>query len=67
MNYAKAEEIYKSLLDNCKIYSNQFVINLLNNYALCLFYQSKFLKAAQISSKIIFEYDNKNKRGYLML
>ena len=67
MNYEKAEEIYKSLYESCKNYSNQFVINLLNNCALCLYHQRKFEEAAQIASKIIFEYDNKNKRAYLML
>ena len=34
---------------------------------MCLFHQRKFLKAAQIASKIIFEYYNKNKRAYFML
>ncbi len=65
MNYNKAEKLYKSIYDNCSNYSNQFLMNLLNNYALCLYHQRKFEEATQIATKIILEYDNKNKRAYL--
>ena len=65
MNYSKAEILYKSIYDNCSNYSNQFSMNLLNNYALCLYHQRKFEEATQIATKIILEYDNKNKRAYL--
>lgn len=67
MNYAKAEEKYKSIYENCTNYSNQFIINLLNNYSLCLYHQRKFEEATKIASTIILEYDNKNKRAYLTL
>ena len=65
MNYSKAEILYKSIYDNCSNYSNQFSMNLLNNYALCLYHLRKFEEATQIATKIILEYDNKNKRAYL--
>ena len=67
MNYNKAEILYKSIYDNCSNYSNQFSMNLLNNYALCLYHQRKFEEATQIATKIILEYDNKNKRAYLTM
>ena len=67
MNYSKAEILYKSIYDNCSNYSNQFLMNLLNNYALCLYHQRKFEEATQIATKIILEYDNKNKRAYLTI
>ena len=65
MNYSQAEKIYKIIYENCSNYSNQFLINLLNNYALCLYHQRKFEEATEIATKIILEYDNKNKRAYL--
>jgi len=67
MNYIKAEKQYKLIYENCSNYSNQFLINLLNNYALCLYHQRKYEEATQIASKIILEYDNKNKRAYLTI
>ena len=67
MNFNKAEMQYKLIYDNCSNYSNQFLINLLNNYSLCLYHQRKFEEATQIASKIILEYDNKNKRAYLTI
>ena len=67
MNYVLAEKQYKLIYENCSNYSNQFLINLLNNYALCLYHQRKYEEATQIASKIILEYDNKNKRAYLTI
>ena len=67
MNYSQAEKIYKLIYENCSNYSNQFLINLLNNYALCLYHQRKFEEATEIATKIILEYDNKNKRAYLTI
>ena len=67
MNYNKAEKIYKLIYENCSNYSNQFLMNLLNNYALCLYHQRKFEEATEIATKIILEYDNKNKRAYLTI
>jgi len=42
-------------------------MNLLNNYSICLYNQRKFEESAEIATKIILEYDNKNKRAYLTL
>ena len=67
MNYIAAEKQYKIIYENCSNYSNQFLINLLNNYSLCLYHQRKFEESAQIATKIILEYDNKNKRAYLTM
>lgn len=67
MNYIIAEKQYKLIYENCSNYSNQFLINLLNNYAICLYHQRKYEKATQIASKIILDYDNKNKRAYLTI
>ena len=67
MNYSHAEKIYKLIYENCSNYSNQFLMNLLNNYALCLYHQRKFEEATEIATKIILEYDNKNKRAYLTI
>jgi hypothetical protein len=67
MNYSLAEKQYKIIYENCSNYSNQFLINLLNNYSLCLYHQRKFEDSAEIATKIILEYDNKNKRAYLTM
>ena len=67
MNYTKAEQEYKLLYENCSNYSNQFLINLLNNYSICLYNQGKYEESAQIATKIILEYDNRNKRAYLTI
>ena len=65
MNFIKAEKQYKSILENCGNSSSQFMINLLNNYSICLLNQRKFEESASCATKIILEYDNKNKRAYL--
>ena len=67
MNFEIAEKQYKLIYENCSNYSNQFLMNLLNNYSICLYNQRKFEESAEISTKIILEYDNKNKRAYLTL
>ena len=67
MNFIKAEKQYKSILENCGNYSSQFMINLLNNYSICLLNQRKFEESANYATKIILEYDNKNKRAYLTM
>ena len=67
MNFEVAEKQYKLIYENCSNYSNQFLMNLLNNYSICLYNQRKFEESAEISTKIILEYDNKNKRAYLTL
>ena len=67
MNFSIAEDLYKLIYDNCSNYSNQFLINLLNNYSICLYNQRKFEESAQIATKVILEYDNKNKRAYLTM
>ena len=67
MNFIKAEKQYKSILENCGNYSSQFMINLLNNYSICLLNQRKFEESASCATKIILEYDNKNKRAYLTM
>ena len=67
MNFIKAEKQYKSILENCGNYSSQFMINLLNNYSICLLNQRKFEESATNATKIILEFDNKNKRAYLTM
>ena len=67
MNFIKAEKQYKSILENCGNYSSQFMINLLNNYSICLLNQRKFEESANYATKIILEYDSKNKRAYLTM
>ena len=67
MNFIKAEKQYKSILETCGKSSNQFMINLLNNYSICLLNQRKFEESANLATKIILEYDNKNKRAYLTM
>ena len=67
MNFEIAEKQYKLIYENCSNYSNQFLMNLLNNYSICLYNQRKFEESAEIATKIILEYDNKNKRAYLTL
>ena len=67
MNFIKAEKQYKSILETCGKSSSQFMINLLNNYSICLLNQRKFEESANLATKIILEYDNKNKRAYLTM
>ena len=67
MNFIKAERQYKSIYENSENYSSQFMINLLNNYSICLLNQRKFEESANLATKIILEHDNKNKRAYLTL
>ena len=67
MNFIKAEKQYKSILETCGNSSNQFMINLLNNYSICLLNQRKLEEGASFATKIILEYDNKNKRAYLTM
>ena len=67
MNFIKAEKQYKSIYENSGNYSNQFMINLLNNYSICLLNQRKFEESANLATKIILEFDNKNKRAYLTM
>ena len=67
MNFIKAEKQYKSIYENSENASSQFMINLLNNYSICLLNQRKFEESASLATKIILEYDNKNKRAYLTL
>ena len=67
MNFIKAEKQYKSIYENSGNYSSQFMINLLNNYSICLLNQRKFEESANLATKIILEHDNKNKRAYLTL
>ena len=67
MNFIKAEKQYKSIYENSGNYSNQFMINLLNNYSICLLNQRKFEESANLATKIIIEFDNKNKRAYLTM
>ena len=67
MNYSLAEKQYKIIYENCSNYSNQFLMNLLNNYSICLYNQRKFEDSAEIATKVILEYDNKNKRAYLTM
>ena len=67
MNFIKAERQYKSIYENSGNASGQFMINLLNNYSICLLNQRKFEESANLATKIILEYDNKNKRAYLTL
>ena len=67
MNFIKAEKQYKSILENCGNYSSQFMINLFNNYSICLLNQRKFEESGNYATKIILEYDNKNKRAYLTM
>ena len=67
MNFVKAEKQYKSIYENSENASSQFMINLLNNYSICLLNQRKFEESASLATKIILEYDNKNKRAYLTL
>ena len=67
MNFVRAEKQYKSIYENSGNYSSQFMINLLNNYSICLLNQRKFEESANLATKIILEYDNKNKRAYLTM
>ena len=67
MNFIKAEKQYKSIYENSENYSSQFMINLLNNYSICLLNQRKFEESANLATKIILEIDNKNKRAYLTM
>jgi len=67
MNFIRAERQYKSIYENSGNASGQFMINLLNNYSICLLNQRKFEESANLATKIILEYDNKNKRAYLTL
>ena len=67
MNFIKAERQYKSIYENSGNASGQFMINLLNNYSICLLNQRKFEESANLATKIILEYDNKNKRAYLTM
>jgi tetratricopeptide (TPR) repeat protein len=67
MNFVKAEKQYKSIYENSENASSQFMINLLNNYSICLLNQRKFEESASLATKIILEYDNKNKRAYLTI
>ena len=67
MNFIRAEKQYKSIYEKSGNYSSQFMINLLNNYSICLLNQRKFEESANLATKIILEYDNKNKRAYLTM
>ena len=67
MNFIKAEKQYKFIYENSENYSSQFMINLLNNYSICLLNQRKFEESANLATKIILEIDNKNKRAYLTM
>ena len=72
-NYKKVEDYYKLIfeeknvenIDNINKEIN--IIEILNNYALALYYQMKYEPATKILFKIIVNYDNKNKDAYLLL
>ena len=74
------EKNYQKVEDNCKLIFEEKnieniddinkeinIIEILNNYALALYYQMKYEPATKILFKIIVNYDNKNKDAYLLL
>ena len=72
-NYQKVEDNYKLIFEEKKIESIDNInkeinlIEILNNYALVLYYQMKYEPSVKILFKIIVNYDNKNKDAYLLL
>ena len=71
-NYQKVENNYKLLFDEKKIENLENInkeinmIEILNNYAMALYYQMKYESSAKVLFKIIINYDNKNKDAYLL-
>ena len=72
-NYQKVEDNYKLIFEEKKIENIDNInkeinmIDILNNYALVLYYQMKYEPSVKILFKIIVNYDNKNKDAYLLL
>ena len=72
-NYQKVEDNYKLIFEEKNIENIDDInkeiniIEILNNYALALYYQMKYEPATKILFKIIVNYDNKNKDAYLLL
>jgi tetratricopeptide (TPR) repeat protein len=72
-NYQKVEDNYKLIFEEKKIENIDNInkeinmIEILNNYALVLYYQMKYEPSVKILFKIIVNYDNKNKDAYLLL
>ena len=72
-NYQKVEDNYKLLFEEKNIENIDNInkeinmIEILNNYALALYYQMKYEQSSKILFKIIVNYDNKNKDAYLLL
>ena len=72
-NYQKVEDNYKLLFEEKNIENIDGInkeinmIEILNNYALALYYQMKYEPSTKILFKIIVNYDNKNKDAYLLL
>ena len=72
-NYQKVEDNYKLIFEEKKIENIDNInkeinmIDILNNYALALYYQMKYEPSVKILFKIIVNYDNKNKDAYLLL
>ena len=71
-NYQKVENNYKLLfeqknLENLENINKEINLSeLLNNYAMTLYYQMKYESSAKVLFKIIINYDNKNKEAYLL-
>ena len=72
-NYQKVEDNFKLIFEEKKIENIDNInkeinmIEILNNYALVLYYQMKYEPSVKILFKIIVNYDNKNKDAYLLL
>jgi len=70
-NYKNAEEKFRLLYEakdknEVKEITEQ-MSDILYNYSLCLYYQMKYEEATKYLYEIIINYDNKNKKAYLLL
>jgi len=70
-NYKNAEEKFRLLYEakdknDMKEITEQMT-DILYNYSLCLYYQMKYEEATKYLYEIIINYDNKNKKAYLLL
>lgn len=71
-NYKNAEEKFRLLYEaKDKNEVKEIIIeqmsDILYNYSLCLYYQMKYEEATKYLYEIIINYDNKNKKAYLLL
>ena len=70
-NYKNAEEkfrlIYEAKDKNDFKEITEQMTDILYNYSLCLYYQMKYEEATKYLYEIIVNYDNKNKKAYLLL